>query len=74
MKLVIYHGHAMTHKLLDKSAVRLMTKANPNHRLDTDGGSLVHLQDIQKGPYQLKHLNFEVGQVNSTCGCQYCQH
>ena len=39
-------GDAMTHKLLDKitqkiisrSAVRPITKSNPNHRLDIDGG------------------------------------
>ena len=39
-------GDAMTHKLLDKitqkiiyrSAVRPLTKSNPNHRLDIDGG------------------------------------
>ena len=39
-------GDAMTHKLLDKitkkiiyrSAVRPITKSNPNHRLDLDGG------------------------------------
>ena len=39
-------GDAMTHKLLDKitqkiiyrSAVRPITKSNPNHRLDKDGG------------------------------------
>ena len=39
-------GDAMTHKLLDKitqkiiyrSAVRPITKANPNHRLEVDGG------------------------------------
>ena len=39
-------GNAMTHKLLDKitqkiiyrSAVRPITKSNPNHRLDRDGG------------------------------------
>ena len=39
-------GDAMTHKLLDKSiqkiiyrsAVRLLTKSNPNHRLTEDGG------------------------------------
>ena len=39
-------GEAMTHKLLDKitqkiiyrSAVRPITKSNPNHRLDIDGG------------------------------------
>ena len=39
-------GDAMTHKLLDKitqkiiyrSAVRPITKSNPNHRLDVDGG------------------------------------
>ena len=38
-------GEAMTHKLLDKitqkiiyrSAVRPITKSNPNHRLDIDG-------------------------------------
>ena len=38
MKYVIYNGHAITHKLVDKSAVRPLMKANPNHRLDTDGG------------------------------------
>ena len=36
-------GDAMTHKLLDKkiiyrSAVKPITKSNPNHRLDIDGG------------------------------------
>ena len=43
---------AITHKDLDKqipkiihrSAVRPITKANPNHRLDTDGGILAHLR------------------------------
>ena len=41
-----HHADAITHKLLDKitqkiicrSAVRPITKANPNHRLDKDGG------------------------------------
>ena len=41
-----YCGDAMTHKLLDKiiqkiiyrSTVRPITKSNPNHRLDIDGG------------------------------------
>ena len=41
-----HSGDAMTHKLLDKttqkiiyrSAVRPITKSNPNHRLDIDGG------------------------------------
>ena len=36
MKSVIYNGHAMIHKLVDKSAVRPITKVNPNHKLDTD--------------------------------------
>ena len=38
MKYVIYNGKAWTHKLVDESAVRPLTKANPNHRLDKDGG------------------------------------
>ena len=46
MKFVLYNGHATPHKHLDKptqkiiyrSAVRPITKANPNHRLDRDGG------------------------------------
>ena len=49
-------GDAITHKLLDKvtqkiiyrSAVWPITTANPNHRLEIDGGSLKH-QLIYKG-------------------------
>ena len=35
MKYIIYNGKGWTHKHLDKSAVRPITKANPNHKSDT---------------------------------------
>ena len=38
MKYVIYNGHAMTHKHVDKSPVRPIIKANPHHKHHTDGG------------------------------------
>ena len=36
MKYVIYNAKAWTNKHLDKNPVRPTTKANPNHKLDTD--------------------------------------
>ena len=38
MKYIVYNGHAITHKLVDKSAVRPPSKANPNYKLVTDDG------------------------------------
>ena len=61
-------GDTMTHKLLDKitqkiiyrSAVRPITKSNPNHRLDRDVWESRHLWEIQKVPNQLKHLKYQL--------------
>ena len=61
-------GDAMTHKCLDKitqkiiyrSAVRPNAKSNPNHRHDIDGGSPVHIWELQKVPNLLKHLKYQL--------------
>ena len=55
-----HYGDAMEHKLLDKitheiiyrSAINSITKANPNHRLEVDGGRPAH-QRIQVLKFQL---------------------
>ena len=36
MKYVIYNGHTMTHKHVDKTPVRPITKTNPHHKHDTN--------------------------------------
>ena len=71
MKYVIYNGHTMTHKHVDKNPGRQITKANPHHKHDTDEGSLpnlqdhqnvqylAHLQELQRIEHQLKHLKFQ---------------
>ena len=38
MKYVIYNGHAMTHKCLNKNPIRSFTKTDPHHKHDTDDG------------------------------------
>ena len=38
MKYVIYSGHAMTHKHVDKNPIRPITKATPHCKHHTDGG------------------------------------
>ena len=61
-------GDAMTHKLLDKitqkiiyrSAVRPITKSNPNHRLDIDGGESGASMGASQGPSRLKHLKYQL--------------
>ena len=57
-----HYGDAMTHKLLDmitlkiicRSAVRPVTKSNPNHRLTEDGGEASTLNNqVQKSQLSL---------------------
>ena len=38
MKYVIYNGHSMTHKHVNKNTVRPIIKANPYQEHDTDEG------------------------------------
>ena len=38
MKCVIYNGHTVTHKHVDKNPVRPITKANPHYKHHTDEG------------------------------------
>ena len=52
MKYVIFNGHSMTHKHVNKSPVRPIFKACPYQKLDIDEGesakderSLTHLQN-----------------------------
>ena len=61
-------GDAMTHKLLDKmtrkiiyrSAVRPITKSNPNHRLDIDGGESGASMGASEGSKPTKHLMYQL--------------
>ena len=54
MKYVFYNGHAMTHKHMDKNPVRPITKGNPNHRLDTDGGESGTPTESSEGSIPIK--------------------
>ena len=64
-------GDAMTHKLLDKitqmiiyqSAVRPITKANPSHRLEVDGGeSITSKIPISKVPTANINFILDIGE------------
>ena len=58
----------MTHQLLDKitqkiiyrSAVRPITKSNPNHRLDIDGGESGASMGYSEGSKPTKHLKYQL--------------
>ena len=65
-------GDAMTHKLLDKitqkiiyrSAVRPITKSNPNHRLDIDGGESGASMGASEGSKPTKTPKYQLSSSN----------
>ena len=62
MKYVIYNGHTVTHKKLDKNPVRPIIKANPHHKHHIDEGESAtstglsedSISATQRIPVQLK--------------------